>query len=387
MAVCKRLLAALCALAGLALVSGCSQRARATDYYVSTIGNDSSGAGSITNPWATIAHASSYAKPGTTIHVAAGIYTGSFDTYASGTPSAYITYQATTSDFSAPVTCAHIAANQGNLDQCVRLIGTYSDTWDNYGDYVSIQGFDVTGPGVNGIYTQGNATAIIGNHVHDMLPGTCNSDGGSGINLNGANAKVIGNFVHNIGPFPSACNWVQGIYFLQAGGYAQNNISFANSGFGIQLWHWPSHIALVNNTVFNNASGGIVLGTDYSNFTVDYVLVSNNVVVNNRGVGIQEQGESQSSTGIHNVYTHNLVEGNSDGAYSLQNGLSPTSTVDGDPQFVNYTGTSEGNYHLLWGSPAINQASASEAPSTDFDGNIRPQNGGYDIGAYQFTDR
>jgi len=380
----KRPPALLCALTGIAMFSGCGQRACATDYYVSTTGNDNSGTGSKAHPWATIAHASSYAKPGTTVYVAAGIYTGSFDTYASGTSSAYIIYQAATSNFSAPVNCAQIAADHENLDQCARLIGTYSDTWDNYGDYVSIQGFDISGPGINGIYTQGNATAIIGNHVHNVLPSTCNSEGGSGINLNGTNAEVIANYVHNIGPFPSACNWVQGIYFLQAGGYAQNNISFANSGFGIQLWHWPSQIALVNNTIFNNASGGIVLGTDYSDFTVDYIEVRNNIVASNGGIGIQEQGESQSSTGIHNVYTNNLVEGNSQGAFSLQNGLSPASSVLSNPDFVRYTGSSKGNYHLQSSSPAIGNGSSNEAPSTDFDGNARPQSGRYDIGAYQF---
>jgi len=35
---------------------------------------------------------------------------------------------------------------------------------------------------------------------------------------------------------------------------------------------------LVNNTLFDNASGGIVLGTD-DNFTVDHITVSSNVVV------------------------------------------------------------------------------------------------------------
>jgi len=383
MTVCKRLPAPVCALAAIALVSGCVQRAFATEYFVSTTGNDRSGTGTSDNPWATIAHASSYAGPGTTIYVAAGVYIGSFDTYASGTPSAYITYEATTANFGASVNCAQVAANQGDLGQCVRLIGTYSDTWDNYGDYVSIQGFDVTGPGTNGLYTQGNATAITGNHIHDMLTDTCSSEGGSGINLNGTNAEVIANYVHNIGPFPSACDWMQGIYFLQAGGYAENNISFANAGFGIQLWHWPVNIQLVNNTIFNNASGGIVLGTD-DDFTVDYIQVSNNVVVNNGGIGIQEQGQSWSSTGIHNVYSNNLVEGNSQGAYSLQNGLSYTSSVWINPAFVNYTGNSGGDYHLQWGSPAINAASGSQAPPTDFDGNARPQNGSYDIGAYQF---
>ncbi len=353
-----------------------------SSYYVSTSGSDASGTGSISHPWATIAHASTKVGPGATVYVAPGVYTASFTTNASGTASAYITYTASNSSFSATVNCAQIAADHGDLSLCARLVGTDTDTWVNNGNYVAIEGFDVTGPGINGIYTQGNATLISGNHVHDVLTNTCNDDGGSGINLNGTNAEVVGNYVHNIGPFPSACGYVQGIYFLQAGGYAWNNISFANSGFGIQLWHYPSGEAIFNNTVFNNASGGIVLGTDGSN-TVDHITVANNIVVNNGGVGISEQGASSSSTGIHNVYENNLMSGNADGAYSLQNGLTAKATVSKSPGFVDYTGSSTGNYQLLSTSPAILAGTVILAPSFDFDDDPRPTTGATDVGAYE----
>jgi len=356
--------------------------ARTSAYYVSTTGSDSTGNGSMTRPWATITHASTQVRPGATVYVAAGVYTGSISTRSSGTPSAYITYQATTADFSKDVNCAQVAARQGDLSTCAKLVGTYTDTWDNYGDYVAILGFDVSGPGMNGIYTQGNATLIEGNHVHDVLPSTCNSNGGSGINLNGTNAAVVGNYVHNVGPFPASCGYVQGIYFLQAGGYAYNNISFANSGFGIQLWHYPANIAIVNNTVLNNASGGIVLGTD-DPFTVDHITVANNIVVGNKGAGVSEQGASSTSTGRHNVYKNNLVKDNSGRDFSLQNGLTATATISSSPQFIGFTGTSAGNYHLLSASPALSAGTSSGAPATDFDGNPRPPGRPVTIGAYQ----
>jgi hypothetical protein len=352
-----------------------------SDYYVSANGSNT-GNGSINSPWATIGYASTKVGPGATVHVAAGSYTGSFNTRASGTSSAPLTYVADTANFSGPVNCAQVAANHGNLSTCARLTGVGGTTWTNYGNYVRIQGFDVTGPGINGIYTEGTSTLISGNHVHDMMTSTCNSNGGSGINLNGTNAMVVGNYVHNIGPYPSACGFIQGIYFLQAGGYAYNNISFDNSGFGIQLWHYPAHISLLNNTLFKNASGGIVLGTD-DNFTVDYISASNNLIAYNGGDGISEQGGSSSSVGIHNLYTNNLVYGNA-GSISLMNGRTATGTVDSPPQFVNYTGNTSGNYHLTSTSPAIN-AATSASPSTDFDGVTRPQHNGYDIGAYEYA--
>ena len=357
----------------------------AQNYYVSTTGSDTGGNGSISSPWATVANASAHVSAGATVHVAAGVYNGSFTTSASGTASAYITYEADTANFSGPVNCAQVAANHGDLTTCVRLVGGSSTTWTNSGDYVQIKGFDVTGGGINGIYTQGNATVITENHVHDILPSTCNSTGGSGINLNGTNAQVTDNYVHNIGPYPTACGYVQGIYYLTSGGFAYNNISFNNSGFGIQLWHQPSNIALVNNTIFNNASGGIVLGTDNTGFTVDYITVSNNIIVNNSGVGVSEQGASSSSTGIHNVYTNDLVYGNSGGSFSLQNGLTATATISSRPDFVDDTGDKTGDYHLQSTSPAIGAATSNGAPTTDFEGNARPQNGSYDIGSYEYV--
>jgi hypothetical protein len=99
-----------------------------TNLYVSTTGNDHSVNGSTTKPWATIAHASSQAGAGAVIHVAAGVYKGSFNTTASGTASAYVTYVADTANFSAPVNCAQVAANHSNLATCVQLVGSSGTT-------------------------------------------------------------------------------------------------------------------------------------------------------------------------------------------------------------------------------------------------------------------
>jgi hypothetical protein len=376
------LFAASCALL---LMAACHSRPTTYStlkYYVSTKGSDSSGDGSMSRPWATIGYAATRAKAGATVYVAAGTYTGNVVTRTSGGSAAYITYAAAAADFSGPVDCAKLVANHGDTQNCARLVGVNDTAWVNFGNFTAIIGFDVTGTGINGIYTEGDATIIAGNHVHDILKSTCNETGGSGINLNGTNAQVTGNYVHHIGPFPNKCGYVQGIYFLKAGGSAHNNISFANSGFGIQLWHYPEHIALTNNTIFNNAEGGIVLGTN-DNHVVDYVAVSNNIIANNKGPGVSEQGSYTSSTGTHNSYTHNLVYGNTGAAFELQNGLVATSTITSDPRFVNYTGSFSGDYHLQASSPAMGGATGTASPVNDFDGSARPQGGEYDAGSYE----
>jgi phosphoesterase family protein/centrosomal CEP192-like protein len=362
-----------------------------TDLYVSTMGSDSSGCGAITSPCATIAYASTKASAGMTVHVAAGTYAGSFSTSASGTFASYITYIADTADFSAPVNCAQVAADHGSLSGCAQILSSGSSTWSNSGAFVTIEGFDVTGPPsscCNGIYTSGNATKIIGNNVHGVqMSNGCSSTGGGAIVVDSTNAQVIGNYVHDNGPYPTACGFYHGLYVgnspnPSSGAYVANNISFRNSGWGLQMWHSATNETVVNNTFFDNATGGIVVGhgTDASGSN-NNTLVNNNIVFNNISSdgGIVEEGV----VGTSNSYTDNLVFQNSPVNISLQSTTETvTGTVSANPAFVNFTG----DYHLTSTSPAINAGTSATAPSTDFDGNARPgSDGKFDIGAYEFT--
>lgn len=356
-----------------------------TDYFVSTAGSNRNGNGTKSNPWATIAFASTRIGPGDTVHVAAGVYTGSFSTSASGSSSAPVTYEADTADFSAAVNCARVAADHGNLSTCAQLLPGSSSTWANSGDYVVIKGFDVTGPNAccGAITSSGIATQFLDNDVHNTQNSNgCPSMGGEGIGVDGPDEIVDGNYVHDNGP-SGACGYIHGIYVSEdtgtaSGAVVENNISFNNSGWGIQLWHSARNEILVNNTIFNNRTGGIVVGA--SSTTDTGTVVNNNIVFNNPGTdgGICEEG----NTGT-NTYTDNLVYQNTPTNLCLQNGDTATGTVSANPQFINYTGDTTGDYHLQSTSPAINAGTTQDAPATDFDGNTRPQGSGYDVGAYE----
>ena len=52
-----------------------------------------------------------------------------------------------------------------------------------------------------------------------------------------------------------------------------------------------------------------------------------------------------------------------------------------NPLFVN---AAANDFHLQSGSPAIDAGTSIGAPTTDFDGNTRPQGSGYDIGPYEY---
>ena len=190
--------------------------------------------------------------------------------------------------------------------------------------------------------------------------------------------EVVGNYVHDNGLYPTACGYVHGIYFLDVGGIAYNNLSFRNAGWDIHLWHGASHLVITSNTLFNNLHGAIVVGNDIAG--ADYCVVNNNIDYNNAR-GIFEEG----TTGTHNVYRNNLVCQNPPADISLQNGLSATGTVSADPLFVNCTGDSSGDYPLRSNSPAIDGGTNDRTPTKDYAGTARPQGSAWDIGAFEYV--
>jgi Protein of unknown function (DUF1565) len=333
--------------------------------YVSPSGSDSND-GSSAHPFATINKAANAATPGMTVHVAPGTYQA-VTTSNSGTASQRIRYIS-------------------DVQWGAKVMGTSSSeaVWMQDGSYVDLVGFDISGGSRLGLENNGSNVRILGNYVHNIA-GSCSSSGGAGIdnsNYSASNDDIIGNIVGNIGPSPGSCNTVQGIYLSNSGGITANNIVFAVSAWGIQMWHAATNATIVNNTVFA-CYGGITVGAGDSpgGVTSDNTLVANNIVYENTGYGIYEYG----ATGTHNRYINNLVTGNPT-EISLQNGLSATGTVTADPQFVNYQANGTGDYHLKSTSPAINAGTSTSAPVTDFSGGTRPVGGAWDIGAYEFGD-
>jgi hypothetical protein len=347
-----------------------------TDLYVAPTGSDTN-AGTQTSPFKTILKASQVALPDTIVHVAPGIYTGGFKTTTSGTATGRITY------LSDVKWGAKIVAPSNS---------TNATGFDNRGAYVTIDGFEMNGiPSSGTLWSVGINVAGTGDIVQNCLvyniynTGVANSSGGAGILLDswyGFNdMQALNNIVHHVGPSGSGGDWYHGIY-QTATGAIKNNITYANSGFGIHMWHDANHITVTSNTSFGNGHGFVVGGGDYVNTSgpADYVTFANNIAFDNTGMGFDEEGQN----GTHNIFTNNL---------SFQNGTNwrlntntHTNDVTADPQFVNYIRAGGGDYHLQRTSPAIDMGTALYAPPlTDFDGTTRPQGVGYDIGAYEYV--
>jgi hypothetical protein len=343
---------------------------RTQHLYVAPNGSDGN-PGTEQAPFKTILRASQAATPGTTVHVAPGIYPGGFQTTTSGTATARIYYRSEKKWGAKLVPAAHSSSEMA---------------WDNRGDYVTIDGFEVDGtvtlggtPWADGIYVAGSYDVVKDNLVHNIAQHlACTNHGGSGIGTDhfyyGIGNDVTGNIVRDIGP--TGCAYVHGIYIATSGN-VENNLVYNVTAVGIHLWHDATHVNIVNNTVANNETGIFVGGGDQYHLETanDHTLVANNISVNNKSFGVEEHGK----TGIHNVYTNNLVAGNGRDDYKLRNGLIPDKAVIGDPIFKNQ----KVDFHLGAGSAAIDSGTPKGAPARDLDGVTRPQGAGYDIGAYE----
>jgi uncharacterized protein DUF1565 len=350
-------------------------------YYVSHNGNDAHD-GSRKRPWRTIAHAAARAGPGSLVRVRPGHYPGPIVLRRSGRPGRRITFAASTR------WRARISATSSASLAVVQIDG----------DYVDVEGFDVSGrggDGTAGIAMQGSYQRALGNHVHDVVI-ACNGgvNGGAGIVAGSGNPnygthdlEVAGNLVHDVVGTPTRrCNGVQGIYAAVPRVRIVNNIAYRNGHDCITSWHAASQLTIVNNTVADCPAAGITIGSGDTGAAPKGnhdSFVANNLVLRNRQ-GIVETTDGRHPVGRGNHYVDNLIfaSGPLD-AFRPGNSLSREASVSGtlgtDPRLL-----SGDHYRLTAASPAIDAGTKVRAPSSDFDDVARPQGRGVDIGAYEW---
>lgn len=346
-----------------------ASQSTANHLYVKVSGNDTSGNGSSSAPYRTITKAASVALANTTIHVGPGDYTGGFQTTVNGTSaSAPIIYLSDTK-WGARI----IPPSSGS-----------SEAWDNRGNWVIIDGFQVDGGTStvwrNGIYNGGSNCTIKNNWVHHIgSSNACTSSGGSGINgdsfFGGTNCTITNNLVHHIGP--TGCTFYHGIYVSTTGSMKNNLVHNCGSG-GLHMWHDARDVEVINNTIFKCQYGIIVGGGDYYNTSgpASLIDVHNNLIVE-CGVGINESGEVGTNTFVNNlIYNCTTLT-------QLLNGHTASGTITTDPKFVSYQSSGSGNYRLLASSPAVNAGSATYAPTLDYE--YRARGATPDIGAFEYA--
>jgi pectate disaccharide-lyase len=358
------------------------------DRYVSPSGSDRA-AGTRARPWRTLGHAAGRVRPGDTVHVAPGSYRGPLTIARGGTTTKRVRF---VSDRRWGAT---IAARGSGSITVVEILA----------DFVTFQGFEVTGRGgggTAGIGVDGSHDSVLGNHVH-RIAAPCDGNGGTGIVIGGGRngyenhgGRIDGNLVENIGAGArdGSCRLVHGIYAAVPGVTIANNIVSRAAGDGITSWHAARALTIVNNLSVLNGGAGVLVGSGDSGATdaghTD-TLVANNIVYRNALSGIRESSDGDHHVGARNRYLNNLAFGNDgdadSGIETLADDATVAGTVSADPGFARPSARSALSYGLRTKSPAVDAGTRAGAPRHDFDGSRRPQGRGFDIGPHELPTR
>ena len=187
-----------------------------------------------------------------------------------------------------------------------------------------------------------------------------------------ATIVIDGNYVHN-NQIMGGIDWLAGGIYLGENAVPvtlTNNVIVENHNQGIKTLNANSFI--INNSIVGNGVG-VETFTWPVTQTVPYTTtLYNNIIASNQGCGFTAWN------GINLVSDFNDVWDN------VPNYCAPASPgqndISVDPLFVNPV---EGDYHIQFGSPAMNAGTNQGAPPFDKDGTPRPQLGIVDMGAYE----
>lgn len=312
--------------------------------YVAPNGDDAN-AGTQAAPFLTIGRADAAASPGYTINVAPG-------TYEVSAPTAHSAGIVTARSGTASARIKFISQQKWLAKIVVTGTGA---AWQSKGNYVDIEGFDISGDGRHGILADGENLGITNNFIHDLrVSGGCTGSGGAAIDTNGGAGNVLikDNVIRNIGySMLGTCKTVQGIYIANPNNIVVNNIVSGVAAVGIQQWHGATDSTIVNNTVFRCKIGILIGGGDAGTRPEGSKnnYVASNIVYDNITYGIVEGGK----VGGNNRYVDNLVY--SSGTSLRVNG-EVSGTISADPEFVNYRPDGTGDYRLQRTSPAVERS-------------------------------
>jgi hypothetical protein len=191
---------------------------------------------------------------------------------------------------------------------------------------------------------------------------------GNGIGSNNtypsSNFEIWNNRIYNNGWYGIS---VQGGSNNQSNWKIWNNLIYGNVS-NPPKWN-PTGVSLSGtghefyyNVVYNNDPNGLRTGKAVSAGTA---TVKNNIIYDHGGSGNSLDGRG--------VIQNNYV-------YPATGNIGSNAITSSNPMLAD---EGAGDFQLLSGSPLIN-AALDVGITTDFQGNLRPAGGGYDIGAYEF---
>jgi len=228
--------------------------------FVSPLGNDQTGDGSILTPYKTIAKAFNVVAPGNTIYLREGTYNERIRFTQSGTSTEFITVR------NYPNEVATIDGTNANFNKAVDL---------NHHSNIAVIGLEIcnfqqspSGSAVDAVVFRGGERNILiaNNDIHDMYGESAQTGNAHGINLKGTvgDGAIVNVLIKNNKIYDCVC------------GRSEALVVSANSRY----------IDIVGNTIHDVGNIGIDIAGNYGNVAVpeedfaQYVFVSRNEVYN-----------------------------------------------------------------------------------------------------------
>ena len=286
------------------------ERVVLSTYWVSPSGNDSN-AGSASSPFATLQHSMMSLKPGDTLDVEPGTYTGFIAGWDSTPASSGDPYGTIDGTAGHPIT---IQADPNAAPGSVVINSRDNETAVGIDlepgcDYVTIKGFTVDGTGSTittssnkgyGIKVTGNNDQVIGNTVKNMI-GACIA----GIHDDGGNNAIIqGNTITGVQSGGDATKG-HGIYVADAAGVqVLGNIIHDNAYIGIHINGDPNTVSnamIAGNVIYNNGQNAINADGLQSS------IIENNLIYNYAGYGICLYYGDSSGPSSNNIIVNNTI--------------------------------------------------------------------------------
>jgi hypothetical protein len=263
--------------------------------YVAPFGLDSN-PGTEGQPWRTLAHAESEARPGDTVVIRSGTY-GARGTVTAldrdGTAAAPISFVAQPGE-PAPTILGQLRVEGDHRRLCGLLF--QGPTGPVANGTASSEGGEDVQVWIMGDGVELARSEVRGNRWH------------AGVYLYEAkHARVVGNYVHDNGQFgnPAMANLDHGIYFESGSGLVADNLIEHNVAHGVQLYPEPANVTVRNNTITGHGRAAIIFGEQ----------ASANDIVGNVITGNHEGVRAWELTGAGNVVRDNRLWGNPNGNF------------------------------------------------------------------------
>ena len=223
--------------------------------------------------------------------------------------------------------------------------------------------------GGGGIYCESSSSPFITNSIiqNNSLTVTNNKSNGGGILASTFSSPIITNCI-----------------------IRDNKAQWRGGGLALNTTDEP----MIVNCTFNNntaaLNGGAISLQDTAPIITNCTFSNNSASGHGGGIASSDQ---QPGTAVTNC----ILWGNKDGGggtaeiavngslvfdvtYSdIRGGYYGTGNINSDPLFVG-----RNDYHLKAGSPCIDTGTGAGAPSTDIDGDSRPQGAGFDMGSDEY---